>query len=810
MMKNSLRDSLLHSRLRELAADDTAARTLLSLTEAVFDEATAVTKSVVRYMPEYTLHDEQHLLGVVDLMGRLIPKDLVNKLTPLELAGLMLSAALHDIGMAPARDEVERLLAKGGEHSQEQVALASVAYGYPDLAGRRDQLLEEGRHSESSEIDAFFISEHLRKQHAARSRQYIFDKLEGKLSYADFNFAPQLADVCASHTEDTASLQALPCRELVRAPGEYCNWRFVAVVLRLADILDFDPKRTPPVLFSQLGVRNSVSIREWRKHQAITGWDIRPEHISFAAQCADPVIEKSIRDFIVLIDRELVAARVVISGMHDGRFNDVRLSEEYRLPLPDRVDTSEVRAASGPQGPLYEYVDLAFNLDAPTIKALLMGVRLYRERSIFLRELLQNAVDACRHRQAVAEQRGEPYSPEIVVRWLSEAAVDFIEVEDNGMGMDFEIIRDYFARLGKSYYSSPRFFEERGQTGLTFQPIAEFGIGVLSCFMVSDMLQVETLRAAAGSTAYNVEVAGEGALFWFRRGSRTSPGTKVTLRLTGKREEDPVDLDDLAYKWPPISRDRLASLVGLMAPHVSVPIRVESAKRNARVVSAWRLPDMRYEHDLEQYSKCMEWVDLDLARARNGVRGRIRVLLLRNRNGQFASAIRVGKGHRPGASTHGWDDNEPEHTVLEHSFSERSIDLYERERLERSDNWDPDRIGWSRGRWSQEGFAIPGDRTFLGFELSPHFPFAGFPLPLFYDVDVAGAIHFPLSADRKSVIPSSAAAQASAECSRVLAEALLKKLGRARVRRNMRFFDELAKSSKSMAIALRSFLGNDT
>lgn len=195
------------------------------------------------------------------------------------------------------------LRAEGLEDDPNRLAYLSFRGAHPNLTRRQDELRSSHRDFEAQEVEAYLLSEYLRRDHAARSRSHIHDQYGNRLVYDNYDFASRLADISRSHTEDASSLNALPCWELVRAPGERCNWRFVAIVLRLADILDFDPKRTPRVLFDHLGIRSQVSVREWKKHRSITGWEIAPGRIAFAAQCRDPVIEKGIRDFVRAMDR---------------------------------------------------------------------------------------------------------------------------------------------------------------------------------------------------------------------------------------------------------------------------------------------------------------------------------------------------------------------------------------------------------------------------------------------------------------------------------------------------------------------------
>lgn len=61
---------------------------------------------------------------------------------------------------------------------------------------------------------------------------------------------------------------------------------------------------------------------------------------------------------------------------------------------------------------------------------------------------------------------------------------------DDGIGMDEYIISKYLAVAGKSYYRSSDF--ER--VGLKMDPISRFGIGILSCFMAADRVEIETFK----------------------------------------------------------------------------------------------------------------------------------------------------------------------------------------------------------------------------------------------------------------------------------------------------------------------------
>ena len=63
-------------------------------------------KTIMRHMGEYTLHDSDHLFNVLYIMELLLGKTNISKLHTPELMLLILSAFFHDIGMAPSEHEV--------------------------------------------------------------------------------------------------------------------------------------------------------------------------------------------------------------------------------------------------------------------------------------------------------------------------------------------------------------------------------------------------------------------------------------------------------------------------------------------------------------------------------------------------------------------------------------------------------------------------------------------------------------------------------------------------------------------------------
>lgn len=155
---------------------------------------------------------------------------------------------------------------------------------------------------------------------------------------------------------------------------------------------------------------------------------------------------------------------------------------------------------------------------------LLVGQSLYSSPDVAMRELLQNAEDAC-HFQSLDDPS---YKPEIVVRF--SVAGSWIEISDNGLGMDREVFEESFATIGASKTNSPKLAALLAKAGTANRPIGQFGIGILSCFGVADVVEVRS--CAEGETPVSVSIRGLRELFEELSDHRNSRGT--TLRLVLK------------------------------------------------------------------------------------------------------------------------------------------------------------------------------------------------------------------------------------------------------------------------------------
>src|SRR5580658_10016390 len=148
----------------------------------------------------------------------------------------------------------------------------------------------------------------------------------------------------------------------------------------------------------------------------------------------------------------------------------------------------------------------------------LMVHSVYSDKSVFLRELIANAADACERLryEAVADPAllGDDPKPRIMLS--IDAAQKLLTVEDNGIGMSRE---EMVEALGTIARSGTKAFLDRvaaaeggegGAGGDNTALIGRFGVGFYSAFMVAE--RVDVLSRRAGSDAsWLWSSAGKGA-----------------------------------------------------------------------------------------------------------------------------------------------------------------------------------------------------------------------------------------------------------------------------------------------------------
>ena len=386
----------------------------------------------------YTNHDIKHSLRIADYMVSFLPLPIENY-SDTELAMMAIAAIFHDVGMSVPETESSLEISQQNE---------------------------------------------IRKNHHKRSEKCVmstnpdFFKIKKTI---DVNFQKSISLIVRAHGEDISWIE-----NNIAKNEEYgvdkVNPLFIACLLRLGDYLDFDSRRTPLCLFNYLKLK-AFSYEEWRKHFPITNFmKINTERqVYFQGNCDELEVFHQICKYFENIEKEIKDEKILL----------FECSDKYKLDISDVV-LNNIKPNK------FSSVNLQFNMDYAAITNLLMGENLYADKSVVIRELLQNSIDACLLKKELSAKKSEKYTPEIRIIIDSNK----ISIYDNGIGMSKKIIENYFLCIGKSYYTSEAF----KNTGASFNPISHYGIGFLSCFLLTDAIKVHTVPFEDINLSYDFSI----------------------------------------------------------------------------------------------------------------------------------------------------------------------------------------------------------------------------------------------------------------------------------------------------------------
>lgn len=157
----------------------------------------------------------------------------------------------------------------------------------------------------------------------------------------------------------------------------------------------------------------------------------------------------------------------------------------------------------------------------------LLSNHLYSSPEVYLRELLQNGVDAIQARMNLdPEHQGEIH---IEVVQPADAPPTLI-FQDNGVGLTTEEVHQFLATIGES--SKRDAVRERREDF-----IGQFGIGLLSCFLVSDEIVVISRSARGHSLTVEWRGRPDGTYSIKEVEREVSPGTQIYLQGKPESEE---------------------------------------------------------------------------------------------------------------------------------------------------------------------------------------------------------------------------------------------------------------------------------
>src|SRR6266511_673377 len=202
---------------------------------------------------------------------------------------------------------------------------------------------------------------------------------------------------------------------------------------------------------------------------------------------------------------------------------------------------------------------------------------LYKDREVFLRELLSNASDALNRLrfEMVTNQDVVDPAVELAIHLKVDKEAPKANIQDTGIGMTKEEIIENLGTIAQS--GARKFMEatKEKSTDLT-QVIGQFGVGFYSVFMVAEWVRVTSRSYKPNEKDVSWNAKGEDD-YQVNAGEMNERGTKIEIKL----KEDASEFAD---------EYRLKNIIHKHSEYIVFPIYVGEAKQPVnKQTSIWRM-----------------------------------------------------------------------------------------------------------------------------------------------------------------------------------------------------------------------------
>ncbi len=561
MDKISIPQSLPKSKIIEELTLKSEARTdltinPLSLLDDFRKRVSQEVRQINELFPEYTPHDDEyHLSRLFAIADMVLGDALIEHLNFSELLILSLSLYGHDWGMAVSEIEKELIIKN---KIKAQVELSEYVL-LPDEHKKFISFLKENNHNTNTDIITQSLwQEYVRLTHANRSGERIkiyFEKINGGIGEAT-------SRVCEAHWLDFKCLEDnLNYPTNFAILGESLNLKAISIYLRLIDLLDISEDRTPYIIWKFVTPQNLRSKLEWEKHRSIHSISASTYQdgriIQIEGSTNNNAVYASIMDLKNFCDEQLKGCNDLLNQINTPRYNLNLFNINWRI-----------RAIG------FKPISIQFEFDRKRMFEILSDEIYQGDKYVFLREVIQNCIDAIKLRKEILEKKGGMKTSlsdfgliEINVKHLEHGDAEII-ISDNGIGMNEYILKNYLSIAGKSYYTSDDF----KNLGLSMDPISKFGVGVLSCFMVADRIDIETFREPYLSTDSEkliIQISSVTQQFKVQVSNEVNckPGTQFKIYVSGEKLRDNSQINS-------IEKLDVTEYVSIIAGFVEIPIRI--------------------------------------------------------------------------------------------------------------------------------------------------------------------------------------------------------------------------------------------
>lgn len=504
-------------------------------------------KTVVINYPHFSMHDASHAETVLSKIEMLLG-DRVPKLSPADTWLLLHAAYTHDLGMVLKWDELEN----AWESKEFQGYLSSLSNSTDNELREAVAFLQNIKRQNNTlswplkthRYVNLINAAYFRSLHAHISRKYI-DMLGtdlgidlGHNNLIQSRLLKLLGRICEVHTASFDEVLKLDYKTDGYG-SDYVHPRFVAMLLRLGDLLDIDNGRFNTTVELVAGKLPETSAFHREKHNATTHILVTPESIQFTSDCPSTEAYLETRMFVTWLEDEVDF-----------------LTRRWSLIAPTDIsgyapcfDKKELLINGMPD--IEGVAGLRFEVSQEKAFQIIEGSNIYEDRFVFIREVIQNAMDASKlqlwndliagtYHAWIGDKdfaQLQPYdldlkiyqSYPIEIRLSTlQDGMTKIEVTDRGTGISVDTFKR-MCNVGTSTSSSVKLQDTIQNTPKWLRPTAGFGVGLQSIFLLTDHFEIDTSTGSEGFHAV-VHSNRKGGYLQLRQSSRKQTrGTTIRI-----------------------------------------------------------------------------------------------------------------------------------------------------------------------------------------------------------------------------------------------------------------------------------------
>lgn len=525
-LSGSQADTYIESRFEEACMKLANGDKVLNEWRKRKEQYTSYTNLIIFDFQHYSIHDMSHSVKILEAVELMLGRERVDFLGAGDLWLLLETAYFHDIGMAVTYDDLieiwesddfKKFLESTAVQSDPDLRNARNLYVQMDnLVHDRDKmyrieneneiLLDDTWPVELERKLVFLVTAYIRKDHARRCEKYLnrFGEEDTAVQKRLYQIAAQIS---VAHGEAFSYIFEKLKQKSQGLGMDYVHPQFVAALIRLGDLLDMDNNRFNLRVLEHYGDIPWSSLVHLKKHKAMTHIVICPERIEAEAEDENMEVCQVTRNWFQYIEQEVTDLICYWSEI-----------------APHKLKGCMMRKAKCvvycPHAPSVFQADWQkrFEVDKAKLTDLMIGVNIYDTKLDFLREYIQNALDASKMQLWLDLKHGKypqyqcnPNIPDISQltpfdipqalydQYMIEVQVELditsqqvlLKIIDYGIGME-EACLDVISRIGLGWRGRKAYSDEIPQMLPWLRPTGGFGIGIQSAFMLTDQIELLT------------------------------------------------------------------------------------------------------------------------------------------------------------------------------------------------------------------------------------------------------------------------------------------------------------------------------